>query len=1732
MAQAKKFGTFGGVFTPSILTILGVIMYLRLGYVVGEAGFYAVLALIIIAHIISVSTGLSLSSIATDKKIKTGGVYYMLSRSLGLAMGGSIGITLFLGTALSIALYIVGFVENFLSIEVINQFLGMDGSINDIRLIGTIVIILLVIIAYTSTSIAIKTQFFILAAIALSLISIVVGLFVNTEYLASAPAISPTADSPDLIVLFAIFFPAVTGFTAGVAMSGDLKSPKDSIPKGTLLSIVVGFVVYIALATVFAFFVNRDLLLTDTNFLQKIAWFSPFVIAGIWGATLSSALGGILGAPRIFQAMSIDKVTPGFFAVGVGKANEPRRALILTFLLAEIGILIGELDAIARLVSMFYIAAYGFINLAYVLERWSNSDFRPTLKISIWVGIIGFAASIFVMMNLDAIGMLAAFVIMFGIYLFLKRKEVHGNMNDVWQSVWTSVIRTSLNRINKKPLSETNWQPNIILFSGGTNARSHLMEFGLSIAGKQGFLSNFDLVLSENSELLFSKTKQKIATEIEEQYTGVFTRRQSVSDIYEGIEMISQTYGFSGVVPNTIMLGWARQTEKPLRFSQMVARLLKLDMNVVLLDFDKRVGWGKKQSIDIWWRGGGHNGNLALTLSKFITLDNEWAQAKIRLIIVNPQNDLSTSIYEGAKNVLDNLRIDAEIMIINNEIEKRSFYDIIQLESVNTDLTFLGFSPLIEGKEEIFVEKTNLLCENIGTVAIIQASSEFKNLSLGKTQAKITKDEVIDFSGESSTSFSTALDELKLEESRTFMESLIPDLEGFYQYLSTHIFKSIYEVEQKWLEQLKLASEKSFDNLISRLANNQASTFIKSIDAQHRIFIRGQIQFAKDNWVNSLDQVFEEESEPLMAQLSQLIKTFSSAPYRMKTRLNKEKIEQYEFTSKRMRRKAAWLKTLISLFKEIPYYVHLKELLQMYFPQNIYSAVHLFINQSAFEQFKFENQVFKTFDKISNVFDNSLELSKDSLPSEEDLIEQKKLVSAFIDHLIKERKENYIIANEKLKNTFVAELRNFVSILNHPLCNSTLDYNQDYSVAQRKTRKQLLKSIDSWRDHQTLIENLNELNLRLLAFRFSTQNSIADLKNKLTALIDDHITKYLKELVSILEKANEKEGEEQKEFIENRLKDLNPQLDLKLQQGFIDHLNYSIKKIKSNINEFPETVGIISESFQDSNMGFDLQQHEEIEVAVKRTLDYMIEKEMMDVREILISSGQELNAINNSLSEIHQSLVFPITKDNAVEKGINQLVDNRLDFVERLEIITDKTNSIYTQVLDKKELLSGILLKKSAGFKANLELYPFIRNIEKLKNYIKTESTKQWFSSILKIKNDIHYSVSNQLNKLWYNQSSGLLLAQKLSKSILDKETRVETLLSLKEEVSPKDSVLKKLPDYYQQLFLRKQFYLNEFWVGREEEIREFNKAHEQWNAGFAGGIIILGERNSGKSFFANYMVQQMDIKGEVYFINPPYTGSIEVNELLRNIQNVTENNGSLARIMNEIPAKSVFIFDDLELWWEKSPMGMRVIQEIISMINRFGDQHLFVLMSNVHSFRLINKYQKIESTFLSLIELRPFNARQLKEIVTKRHSSSSLQFTINNIPGTRYRSWNYARLFSRYFTYSEGNPGVALQAWIKSIDSISQSVINLIRPKVPDTAPLLYLDTDWMIFILQFLLHKRMNLSKLVRVTQESRAHVIKKIRILKRAGVVIEIGDDILDINPYLIPFLRKALIKRELL
>ncbi|OAD46545.1 amino acid permease [Polaribacter atrinae] len=721
MSKTKKFGTFAGVFTPSILTILGVIMYMRLGWVVGNAGLLGAILIIIIAHVISISTGLSVSSVATDKKIGAGGIYYVLSRSMGVPIGGSIGIALYVGTAFSIALYLIGFAESF------NSYLGFGMEINDFRITGTIALVLLTALALISTSVALKSQYFILAAIVLSIVSIFFG---SHNFTPQTVSMFSTEGSVPLEVVFAIFFPAVTGFTAGIAMSGDLKDPKNSIPKGTLLAIGVGLIVYLVLAVFIAYTIDSEVLKSDYNILMKIAFFAPAVIAGVWGATLSSALGGILGGPRILQAMSVDKVTPRFFAKGRGENNEPVNALLLVFLIAEAGILIGELDVIARVVSMFYLTAYGFINLSYFLESWANPDFQPTFKIKRWIGLVGFVACFGVMFKLDMIAMIAALAVISGLYFMLRRKEVKINSTDIWKSVWENVVNKGLMRIDTKHDIETNWNPNIILFSGSSEHQRYLLELSKAVSGKTGVVTNFKLIVDKESKVPLKKREQVVR---EDMYNdlGIFARQIKVNNLYKGITNIATTFGFSGVEPNTIMMGWPKGLEDSSEYAEMTETLLYLDYNLLYLDFDRKSKFGRYKTIDLWWREtDSKNAEMMLNIARFIIAAPKWNQTSIRVLFVDNNNVGPEIIHAKISKLVEDLRVLVQIVIVENVIDQIPFYDLIKKYSKSTDLTVVGIPNYKIEKQAQFILKTNDLFETIGSTLLVKAANNFNVLDL------------------------------------------------------------------------------------------------------------------------------------------------------------------------------------------------------------------------------------------------------------------------------------------------------------------------------------------------------------------------------------------------------------------------------------------------------------------------------------------------------------------------------------------------------------------------------------------------------------------------------------------------------------------------------------------------------------------------------------------------------------------------------------------------------------------------------------------------------------------------------------------------------------------------------------------------------------------------------------------------------------------------------------------
>ena len=476
--QAKRFGTFGGVYTPSVLTILGVVMYLRLGWVTGSAGIGGALLIVVVSHLISLATGFSVSSIATSRTVGAGGAYFMISRALGAPTGAAIGIPLFLAQALSATFYIVGFTESLRPL--------IPAWIQPLLpevVISTVVNILLTALALRSAALVLKAQYLVMVAIVLSLASFFSGTM--PEFPREVSWFAQRGGS--FAEIFAVFFPAVTGIMAGVSMSGDLKDARRSIPVGTLAAIATGFVVYMAFPVWLILNADGETLREQKDATFAIASVPALIYLGVWGATISSALGSILTAPRTLQALAYDGVLPRVLGRGFGKSTEPQVGILLTFVLAQVGIFLGSLDAIAPVLTMFFLATYGLTNLTCGLQKWAASpSFRPSFRVPAWVSIGGALACFYAMSIINLPAMLAALLFCAFIYAIWQRRALSTTYGDARHGIWSALVRSALFRLRRVHFHPSNWRPNLVIFGGSVEKRRHLLDLGSAIVQDRG----------------------------------------------------------------------------------------------------------------------------------------------------------------------------------------------------------------------------------------------------------------------------------------------------------------------------------------------------------------------------------------------------------------------------------------------------------------------------------------------------------------------------------------------------------------------------------------------------------------------------------------------------------------------------------------------------------------------------------------------------------------------------------------------------------------------------------------------------------------------------------------------------------------------------------------------------------------------------------------------------------------------------------------------------------------------------------------------------------------------------------------------------------------------------------------------------------------------------------------------------------------------------------------------
>ncbi|XP_054895630.1 solute carrier family 12 member 2-like isoform X1 [Poeciliopsis prolifica] len=606
---AVKFGWMKGVLVRCMLNIWGVMLFIRMSWIVGQAGIGLTIAIILMATLVTTITGLSTSAIATNGFVRGGGAYYLISRSLGPEFGGSIGLIFAFANAVAVAMYVVGFAETV--VEMLSDVDAlMTDELNDIRIVGTLTVILLLGISVAGMEWEAKAQIVLLVILLAAIANYFLGTFIPVDnkepkgFFGYHTAILFENFGPDFreeetfFSVFAIFFPAATGILAGANISGDLADPQSAIPKGTLLAILITGLTYVAVAVSAGSCIVRDAtgdhndtvsdtvnctdaactlgydfsickeggcqfgLMNDFQVMSLVSYFGPLITAGIFSATLSSALASLVSAPKVFQALCKDNIYPGLgiFAKGYGKNNEPLRGYVLTFCIGLAFILIAELNIIAPIISNFFLASYALINFSVFHASLANSPgWRPSFKYyNMWVSLAGAVLCCVVMFVINWWAALVTLLIILALYIYVGYKKPDVNWGSSTQALIYNQALTHCLNLSSVEDHVKNFRPQSLVLAGYPNSRPALLQLVHS------FTKNVSLMVCGHVRTVSRRPNVKdlsqdyvrcrrwlIKKRIKAFYSPVFA-----DNLRQGAQLLLQAVGLGRLKPNTLVMGF------------------------------------------------------------------------------------------------------------------------------------------------------------------------------------------------------------------------------------------------------------------------------------------------------------------------------------------------------------------------------------------------------------------------------------------------------------------------------------------------------------------------------------------------------------------------------------------------------------------------------------------------------------------------------------------------------------------------------------------------------------------------------------------------------------------------------------------------------------------------------------------------------------------------------------------------------------------------------------------------------------------------------------------------------------------------------------------------------------------------------------------------------------------------------------------------------------------------
>jgi len=1408
--------------------------------------------------------------------------------------------------------------------------------------------------------------------------------------------------------------------------------------------------------------------------------------------------------------MSADRITPRVFAKGYGPTNEPRGALLVAFVIAEAGILIAELDLIARVVSMVFLALYGSINVTCAIESWASPDFRPRFKIPKLVSIVGAVSALLLMIQLDLLAMFGATALMLGLFVVLQRRQLTLENGDTWEGVWSTLVRTGLQRLHRSAGERRNWRPNVMLFDEEHHpAHGAIRAFAATLASGNGMVTDFALAPPGEEDARPSPAAG--ATPAGEP-VGVFDVRVETEDPLDTVANLCRYHGFSGVPPNTLLLPWRYHTAHPDGFVRALDAANRRGLNLLLFEEARVPSRTVPRRIDVWWAHEAGNLALSIALTRFITRAPEWEGADVSVLIVGEGGDDDDVLRAKAARYLEASRVDARVRLVHRPHGER-LHDLVCNESRIADLVLLGLPEV--GEDASHLERLAQVASLPGRVVFLRASAAFADVLTAARRSRASTSERL--SPDALAPGATPPAGYHVAPAEVFPLPTHVELARVVRAIAAHRSERLHHLHARiaaaygvYLDLCAAARElvvRRTDALVAAAHESAATTRRKLAGKATASFLSDAeraLTELESSTVAAQATVLGEELAALMAPGAALP---ASVPAVVSIERPRELFRPRPGDSRALRRWKRWRRWRWFYRRTIPQSIAVGALARRDHERILGDEVSRILARFRTASHDLAVEISRALATVEWKAHAQLSRAELEGANEPSAMLTTRLEASRADALrrldgiaahTRERIEEHRAALDSAASEAARRLAKIVDQVNAPrLARAAAKDPVDRSKLAR-----LADTVEAWRDEQLQLLRRAHLGLRLARFR-----------DRLT-VASAHA---LEDLVACVRASGHRACHELRDALGRAEPGTTPELPKELPQDASPLVARLARTAAALTGDLPETETLLTDDAVAALVRGDAAS-EVASVPVRAAVQAMVETDVLG----------RLGAEAVRFAEA-DARAWAVARDTVVLVSAQPRTADEDDDPSAAEggTVAEAIGRLDGQLTKLREIEDGFAQAVLEGLEAvatATELDGLSTSLEQRGGRARDRERSSYVGALVRRgAAGLRSAAANVI----YRRSDGIVYAHRTAAA--RERSAAQVIRGLVERSSVPPPVLTAVPLYYRNLFLGQININDSFFAGREEEIEAGRAVISGERASGPRTVLVSGPRGAGKTT----LCQQIATTGSsVFWVTAPPGGAATPGALRGALAGALGGRGTPAQIVGRLAPGATIVIDDLELWWERRPGGLGAIDELLELVAGAGDRVGFVLAGSAASLRLLGALRpELARVAYTHLECRPLTARTLERVIMARHASTGLDLRLGKRSRETLGAWTRARLFDAHFDHSRGNVGYALRSWIAHVDACEDDVLSIRMPDSLDWDVLDDLRPELVAVLLELVLHKAATTDKLVRVTERSSEDVADAVAELCALGLAVQSRRRVVQLNPYVLVPVIDWLARREL-